>query len=490
MSIKIKKIELTKMLIGSSLLLSAIGLPLALTSCSKKSGIDGDDKKGKEDKEQKYHYLFKLEPELFDKENKKNISKDKFIAENSVKSLLDAKNGYDKDFFSKLDKSFGEKAVFYEKDGNKESENDNDKYKKVDDLGETVVYYLNTNDISKTDQHVSFAINEEVFGKINKIDEIKKYISYAQIVDMKDFNVGTEKVEDGLVLEKNDSDASFVKFYKEDETTNQFVEEKEDVKKIKKVKIVLDQTIENKSLGSDGKVGFLVTFTPIDSNVKRTIIFKYANDKDCNFFKNNFYEDFEKSVKEIIDNDCAVISDDGFVNYVNKKIDEIKSSSNSSPIENLDKFAEESKNNQKTEWKIKNVDSLDLDALNALNEFLKNNLKITLDIKKCEHFKTYCFDYSALAKKDEDGNDFKYSFLISDDSKDSRSDAMKKNKNENGIDFKISTTKNDGIQGERTFYLPLDNFGEANEIVVKLAFKYNGIDFYSKDIVVKSKNNN
>lgn len=490
MSIKMKKIELTKMLIGSSLLLSAIGLPLALTSCSKKSDIAGDDKKGKEDKEQKYHYLFKLEPELFDKENK-NIVKDKFIAENSVKDLLNAKNGYDKDFFSKLDKSFGEKAVFYEKDGNEENENDNDKYKKVDDLGETVVYYLNTNDISKTDQHVSFAIDQEVFGKINKIDEIKKYISYAQIVDMKDFNVGTEKIEDGLVLEKNDNDASFVKFYKED-GTNQFVEEKEDVKKIKKVKIVLDQTIESKSLGSDGKVGFLVTFTPIDSNVKKTIIFKYANDKDCNFFKNNFYEEFEKGVKKIIDNDCAVISGDNdhFIKYVNKKINEIKLSSSSS-IKNLENFAEESKkDNQKTEWKIKNFDGLvkSEDALNDLNEFLKNNLKITLDIQKCKSFNTYCFDYSALAKKDEDGNNFKYSFIINDDSK---SETIKDNKDKNGIDFEISIGEDKGKHGELgTFDLPLDSFGEANEIVVKLAFKYNGIDFYSKDIVVKSKNNN
>ena len=86
MNIKAKRIKLTKALIAGSLLLSTFSLPLVLTSCSKKNNGDVIGKEKGDDV--KHGYLFKLEPELFEKGSDEIIKKDNLILENDVKNLL------------------------------------------------------------------------------------------------------------------------------------------------------------------------------------------------------------------------------------------------------------------------------------------------------------------------------------------------------------------------------------------------------------------
>lgn len=493
MNIKAKRIKLTKALIGGSLLLSTLSLPLVLTSCSKKNngGVTGKEKGD----EAKHGYLFKLEPELFEKGSDEVIKKDNLILENDVKNLLNVEKGYDNNFFSNLDKSFGKNLEFYENDGDEKDENnDNNKFKKVDDLGETTVYYLNSSNITQTDQHISFAINKEIFGEFNKISDISKHITCRDIVIKKNLVVDTKNIEDGLVLVNNfykkKGNASVGQHFSfftgfNNEGINCFAKKDEEIDKIKKLKIVIHEDAEKESLGDgDGKnVGFLVTFTPIDNSTKKTIIFKYANDKDFNFFKKEFYENFEKDVVEkIVDKcnkDCAVkcakISGKTFEEYVGEKL--------SYEFNDFYEFDGQAKKKY-----LKKFDEIHgLPNFDDLVEFMKDELGLILNLNHSINHHTYCFDFSSLPKKVGD-DDIEYLFFIKN--ADELDKKIENTGKKDDIEFEIS--KNGGEVAKKgdfgSLNLPLSNFGDADEFIVKLAFKYKKNNFYSKDIaVIKAK---
>ena len=157
MNIKTKKIKLTKILIGSSLLLATVSLPFALTSCGKKGTNGGDD--DNDPHSNSISYLFKLEPKVFGKDGKE--TNENLVLENVTKELLDKTKGYNVDFLSQLDLSF-ENHKFEKKDENNEGI-----YNDITaTLGDLTVYYLNTNNL---DDSITFDINEQMLSKCGKI---------------------------------------------------------------------------------------------------------------------------------------------------------------------------------------------------------------------------------------------------------------------------------------------------------------------------------
>ncbi|MBQ7749479.1 hypothetical protein IJR75_02750 [bacterium] len=276
MSIKTKKIKLTKILIGSSLLLATTGLPFALTSCGKKGTSDGDSDK------HSTSYLFKLEPKVFDKDGKE--VNDNLVLENTTKELLDKTKGYNEKFLSQLDLSF-ENHKFEEKDKNNEN-NYNDI---TANLGDITVYYLNTNNL---DSSIAFDINEQMLSKCSKIDEVKKYISFKSLSKQKVQNDEKPKLVVESLDEKN------LSFLGKDNDKD--IEIGEDVSKIKKAKITFPVDI-SASLKEDGLCGLLITFNPIDGDEKvKTIVVKFVqNDDEFKYLNPKSYDDFNKDIEDI-----------------------------------------------------------------------------------------------------------------------------------------------------------------------------------------------
>ena len=501
MNIKTKKIKLTKILIGSSLLLATASLPFALTSCGKKGTNGGDD----DNDQHSISYLFKLEPKVFGKDGKE--TNENLVLENVTKELLDKTKGYNKDFLSQLDLSF-ENHKFEKKDENNEGI-----YNDITaTLGDLTVYYLNTNNL---DDSITFDINEQMLSKCGKIDEVKKYINFSLLNKQK--VQGEEKSK--LIVQSVDEKNNDLSFYGENDKKEEVkINDDNDVSKIKKAKITFPQTIST-SLKSDGLCGLLITFNPIDGDDKKvkTVVVKFVkNDNEFKYLNKKSYDDFNKDIDEMTNDYFIILQDIGgtpFDKYITEQLN--KDESTDKPIEaptgsssESDKDVNESTDKptaptgsssesdkdvdggmdlakiatKKTDgkWEFNTKDDFyekgSKKSLDVLKKYLKKNLSLVLDEEKSKEKKTLCFDTSSLLDKKE------YHYLL----------CIKKSNNGkyNSKDISIHYGEN-GIakEGEYdTYNIKIEEKDiKEGKFVAKFVIKQLDLDFISKNIELTFK---
>lgn len=466
MSIKTKKIKLTKILIGSSLLLATTGLPFALTSCGKKGTSDGDSDK------HSTSYLFKLEPKVFDKDGKE--VNDNLVLENTTKELLDKTKGYNEKFLSQLDLSF-ENHKFEEKDKNNEN-NYNDI---TANLGDITVYYLNTNNL---DSSIAFDINEQMLSKCSKIDEVKKYISFKSLSKQKVQNDEKPKLVVESLDEKN------LSFLGKDNDKD--IEIGEDVSKIKKAKITFPVDI-SASLKEDGLCGLLITFNPIDGDEKvKTIVVKFVqNDDEFKYLNPKSYDDFNKDIEDIDEmvKDYYVVVDSigskKLDQYITDKMNEEKSDVDLSKI--ATKTSDQS-NNEK--WNFNSGDFFGTNSkklLSDLKNYLEKILFIVLDEEKSKDNATLCFDASSLL------NNKDYHYVLCFKKKKNGDTNFKSFKSE---DISIHYGEKEAKDGKfNTYDIHIEETEKADikdgKFVVKYVVKQLNLDFISKkfDLLIAFK---
>ena len=491
MNIKTKKIKLTKILIGSSLLLATASLPFALTSCGKKSTNGGGD----DNDPHSTSYLFKLEPKVFGEDGKE--TNENLVLENATKELLDKTKGYNENFLSQLDLSF-ENHKFEKKD-----ENNKDIYNDITaTLGDLTVYYLNTNNL---DDSIAFDINEQMLSKCGKIDEVKKYINFSLLDKQK--VQGEEKPK--LIVQSVDEKNNDLSFYGENDKKEEVkIDNDNDVSKIKKAKITFPQTIST-SLKSNGLCGLLITFNPIDGDDKKvkTVVIKFVkNDNEFKYLNKKSYDDFNKDIDEMTNDYFIMLEDIGgtsFDKYITGQlnIDEStkdestkdestkdKSTPGSSFLPDRDadskidfaKIATQITTPQKNkEWKFNSGDFFEEGSeksLDVLKKYLKENLSLVLDEEKSKEKKTLCFDTSSLLDKKE------YQYLL----------CIKKSNNDkyNSKDISVHYGENgiakDGEYGTYDIKIGEKDIKEG-KFVAKFVIKQLDLEFISKNIELTFK---
>lgn len=502
MNIKTKKIKLTKILIGSSLLLATAGLPFALTSCGKKSTNGGND----DNAPHGTSYLFKLEPKVFGKDGKE--TNENLVLENVIKELLDKTKGYNEDFFSQLDLSF-ENHKFAKKD-----ENNKDIYNDITaTLGDLIVYYLNTNNL---DDSIAFDINKQMLSKCGKIDEVKKYINFSLLDKQK--VQGEEKPK--LIVQSVDEKNNDLSFYGENDKKEEVkIVDDKDVSKIKKAKITFPQTIST-SLKSDGPCGLLITFNSIDGDKKvKTVVVKFVkNDDEFKYFNKKTYDDFSKDIDEMT-NDYYVmlknIGDKSFDEYITDQLNKDESTNdkpeNDKPMteKQMGKIKSLVPENDKPEaptgssfgsdedvdgemnftkiatkvdgkWKFNSFDFFNKNgsekSLDDLKKYLKENLSLVLDEEKSKDKQTLCFDTSSLLDKKE----YHYFLCIKKSNNDKYSSKdISVHYGENGI-------AKDGEYGTYDIMIEEKDIKEG-KFVAKFVIKQLDLEFISKNIELTFK---
>lgn len=484
MNIKTKKIKLTKILIGSSLLLATASLPFALTSCGKKSTNGGGD----DNDPHSTSYLFKLEPKVFGEDGKE--TNENLVLENATKELLDKTKGYNENFLSQLDLSF-ENHKFEKKD-----ENNKDIYNDITaTLGDLTVYYLNTNNL---DDSIAFDINEQMLSKCGKIDEVKKYINFSLLDKQK--VQGEEKPK--LIVQSVDEKNNDLSFYGENDKKEEVkIDNDNDVSKIKKAKITFPQTIST-SLKSNGLCGLLITFNPIDGDDKKvkTIVIKFVkNDNEFKYLNKKSYDDFNKDIDEMTNDYFIMLEDIGgksFDKYITEQLnkdestddkpkkDEPKAPTRSSFESDKDvdgemDFAKIATETTDGKWKFNAEDFFkegSEKSLDVLKKYLKENLSLVLDEEKSKEKKTLCFDTSSLLDKKE------YQYLL----------CIKKSNNDkyNSKDISVHYGENgiakDGEYGTYDIKIGEKDIKEG-KFVAKFVIKQLDLEFISKNIELTFK---
>ena len=467
MFVKTKKITLSKILISSSLLLSTIGLPLALTCCSKKNDLVRP-------LDQPHHtgYLFKSQPKFFNDKGE-DVSAN-LILEADVKKLLDIKKGYNEKFFEQLDSSFGNHTFEEESVVNEKID-----YKDITpSLGDVDVYYLNVDDVEKK---INFDINDQMLDKCDSIDDVKKYISFSffkkkKVSDTSGNNTQVTK----LLLQKPEPDEKLLAFYgkgSNDKKDEKIIVDK-DVAKIKKATIDFSSS-EFTSLKDDGLCGLLVTLKSFDENSNsKTIVIKFVkNNEEFQYFDLKSYENFDKEIKEVANDyfiNITTIDNKNFNDFISEKLNNDKK-----PIE-IKKGEIAIKNEKDVDKWVFNVNSFFEEngnlKLSTLEKYLANEFSLTLDIDKTKKYKTLSFVNSLPQKIDD--KDYKCLVCIG-----KNIDANKYNdivvENNNKEVTKKSTTG--------TYDIEFSNSNEEKNAVGKITIKKLDIDFISKDIEIEFK---
>ena len=467
MSIKTKKIALAKILISSSLLLSTVGLSLALTSCSK-NGSGG----GEPGKPHGANYLFDLKPKFLNNKGKDaNESNLKF--ESDVKKLLDASKGYNEKFFNELDLSF-ENHTFEKKIDKGEKSHYEDI---TPTLGDVDVYYLNLDNLTKA---VNFDINDEMLSKCNKIEDVKKYISFAFFNKENVAQESGEKVTKLVVQSLDEKKGDLLTFHgKED---NGDIKKDEDISKIKKATIDFSSSTFVSSLKNEGLCGLLVTFKSIEGDEKtKSIAIKFVNNNDeFKYFDSKLYEDFNKDIKDVADDYFITITEIG-----EKKFDEF--------ITNKLNISNESASSSKTTFKIETIAKKVDDKwqfttsdffgknplkLSALENYLKNTFSLNLDVKKSKKQETLCFSGSSLIEKIGDEK-CKYLLCSGKDSGNKYNENMVVSYHDKDGKVEIAN------KGDyNTYDIPF-SYDKSDEFVAKITIKQLDLDFVSIDIKAK-----
>ncbi len=463
MNIKTKKIKLTKILIGSSLLLSTVSLPLALTSCSKNKNTPSED-----NEQQKIltSYLFNLDnPQLLDDKDEPIDNKDTLFLKDNVKNLvndLKTKDGYKDDFLTKLDSPI---EKIYKK-------GENDQYFEVNDLGEIVVHYLNSS--LAAGKCLSFAVNEEVFSGFDKFEDIKNNISCSKIKLNDHLTIDSKEVKGFEIVDKQD--VKFCTGFDKASNKDQFYDEKKDdakISDIKKIKIDLNDTSSN---------GFLITFKPAKGEGNKTIIFKYVDDKEVELYKEEFYKNFEeKKVEEIVD-DFFITCDADWGKYLESQFD-------SASADIKKKFGDKKLTQDATNAKLlsditsNNFANLEEKLLDDFLGLLHETklVDFVFDVKKSKEHKTLCLDQNSLKSKVQiNGKNVKYSLCINDSLKTEIESKMKIN---------IAITNNDkDVEHDNNNHtlnvvLNSDDFKDNDGLVnFKLTCKYGDNIFWSKEV--------
>ena len=315
MSTKIKKITLTKILTGSSLLLSTLGLPLVLTSCSKKSDTPGHDGPDKPDPHGA-KYLFKVQPKFFN-DKKNDVTEASLVTESKAKGFLDESKGYNKEFFKKLDATFENKEFFKE---NKEATNENEKYENItSSFGEFVTYYLNIDNI---DKKINFEINDEMLSKCSSIKDVKKYIEF-DFVDKQKLKKGGNadggEEETRLVVQNDEKGKeNLLTFYgkelKDGKDVDVKIDKNDKVKDIKKATIDFSNKTFVDSLKNNGLCGLIIKLNPIegdDEKKAKTIVVKFVKNDEFKFFNQEIYNSCENDMNTIVNDYYFVIKQVG-----------------------------------------------------------------------------------------------------------------------------------------------------------------------------------
>ena len=483
MNIKTKKIKLTKILIGSSLLLATTGLPFALTSCGKKDTSDGDSNGDKHSTS----YLFKLEPKVFDKDGKE--VNDNLVLENVSKELLDKTKGYNEKFLSQLDLSF-ENHKFEKVEKN--TENNKDTYKDITEtLGELTVYYLNTNSL---DDSIAFDINEQMLSKCSKIDEVKKYINFSFLKKQK----GQDDDKPKLIVQSVDEKNNDLSFYGKDDKNNDIkIDNDAGVSNIKKAKITFPQAISTSLKDNNGLCGLLITFNSIDGdeNVK-TVVVKFVKKNDeFKYFNPKSYDDFSKDIDEMTNDYFIMLEDiDGtpFDKYITEQLNKDKStndkpkaptgssSSNDEDVDSEIDFAKIATKKTDEKWefnaKVFFEEGDNKKSLDVLKKYLKENLSLVLDEEKSKEKKSLCFDTSSLLDKKE----YHYFLCIKKSNNDKYSSKdISVYYGENGI-------AKDGEYGTYDIKIEEKDIKEG-KFVAKFVIKQLDLEFISKNIELTFK---
>ena len=468
MSIKTKKIALAKILISSSLLLSTVGLSLALTSCSK-NGSGGEP-----GKPHGANYLFDLKPKFLNNMGKDaNESNLKF--ESDVKKLLDASKGYNEKFFNELDLSFEnhtfEKKI--DKDGKSHYEDI------TPTLGDVDVYYLNLDNLTKA---VNFDINDEMLSKCNKIEDVKKYISFAFFNKENVEQDSGEKVTKLVVQSFDEKKGDLLTFHgKED---NGDVEKDEDISKIKKATIDFSSSTFVSSLKNEGLCGLLVTFKSIEGDEKtKSIAIKFVNNNDeFKYFDSKLYEDFNKDIKDVVANDYFItITEIGEKKFDEFITDELNVSNESAPSSKTTFKIETIAKKVSDKWQFTTSDFFGKNPpldLSALENYLKDTFSLNLDVEKSKKQETLCFSSSSLIEKI--GNEkCKYLLCFGKNSGNKYNENMVVSYHDKDDEVKTATK---GIYD--TYDVPF-SCDKSDEFVVKITIKQLDLDFISTDIKVK-----
>lgn len=465
MSIKTKKIALAKILISSSLLLSTVGLPLALTSCSK--DLNGPDMP------HGANYLFDLKPKFLNNKGKDaNESNLKF--ESDVKKLLDTSKGYNEKFFNELDLSFEnhtfEKKI--DKDGKSHYEDI------TPTLGDVDVYYLNLDNLAKA---VNFDINDEMLSKCNKIEDVKKYISFAFFNKENVEQDSGEKVTKLVVQSFDEKKGDLLTFHGKEDNGN--VEKDGDISKIKKATIDFSSSTFVSSLKNEGLCGLLVTFKSIEGDEKtKSIAIKFVNNNDeFKYFDSKLYEDFNKDIKDVADDYFITITEIGEKKFDEFITDELNVSNESTPSSKTTFKIETIAEKVEDKWQFTTSDFFEKNpplGLSALENYLKDTFSLNLDVEKSKKQKTLCFSSSSLIEKigkekckyllcfgKDSGNKYNENIVVSYHDKDGKVEIANKG-DYNTYDIPFSCDKSD-------------------EFVAKITIKQLDFDFVSTDIKVK-----
>ena len=465
MSIKTKKIALAKILISSSLLLSTVGLSLALTSCSKLDLNGPDMPHGA-------NYLFDLKPKFLNNKGKDaNESNLKF--ESDVKKLLDTSKGYNEKFFNELDLSFEnhtfEKKI--DKDGKSHYEDI------TPTLGDVDVYYLNLDNLTKA---VNFDINDEMLSKCNKIEDVKKYISFAFFNKENVTQDSGKKVTKLVVQSLDEKKGDLLTFHgKED---NGDIKKDEDISKIKKATINFSSSAFMSSLKNEGLCGLLVTFKSIEGDEKtKSIAIKFVNNNDeFKYFDSKLYEDFNKDIKDVADDYFITITEIGEKKFDEFITDELNVSNESAPSYKTTFKIETIAKNVDNKWQFTTSDFFEKNPLdlNALENYLKNTFSLNLDVEKSKNQKTLCFSSSSLIEKIGDKK-CKYLLCFGKNSGNKYNENMVVSYHDKDDEVKTATK---GIYDTYDVSFSCD---KSDEFVVKITIKQLDLDFVSTDIKVK-----
>lgn len=467
MFVKTKKITLSKILISSSLLLSTIGLPLALTCCSKKDNSVGPSG-------QPHHtgYLFKSQPKFFNDKGE-DVSAN-LILEADVKKLLDIKKGYNEKFFEQLDSSFGNHTFEKESVVNEKTD-----YEDITpSLGDVDVYYLNVDDVEKK---INFDINDQMLDKCGSIADVKKYISFSffnkkKVSDTSSSNTQVTK----LLLQKPDE--KLLAFYgkESNDKKDEEITVDTDVAKIKKATIDFSSS-ECTSLKDDGLCGLLVTLKSFDENSNsKTIVIKFVkNNEEFQYFDLKSYENFDNEIKEVANDyfiNITTIDNKNFNDFISEKLN------NDEKTIEIEKGEIAIKNKDDADKWVFNVDSFFEEnsnlKLSTLEKYLANKFSLTLDIDKTKKYKTLSFVNSLPQKIDD--KDYKCLLCIGKNIDANKyNDIVVKNNNNNKEVIEKSAAG--------TYDIEFSNSNEEKNVVGKITIKKLDIDFISKDIEIEFK---
>lgn len=466
MFVKTKKITLSKILISSSLLLSTIGLPLALTCCSKKNDLVGP-------LDQPHHtsYLFKSQPKFFNDKGE-DVSAN-LILEADVKKLLDIKKGYNEKFFEQLDSSFGNHTFEEESVVNEKTD-----YKDITpSLGDVDVYYLNVDDVEKK---INFDINDQMLDKCGSIADVKKYISFSFFNKKKVSDTSGNNTQVTKLLLQKPNEKKLLAFYgkESNDKKDEEITVDTDVAKIKKATIDFSSS-EFTSLKDDGLCGLLVTLKSFDENSNsKTIVIKFVkNNEEFQYFDLKSYENFDKEIEEVANDyfiNITTIDNKNFNDFISEKLNNDKK-----PIE-IEKGEIAIKNEEDPDKWVFNVNSFFEEnsnlKLSTLEKYLANKFSLTLDIDKTKKYKTLSFVNSLPQKIDD--KDYKCLLCIG-----KNIDANKYNdivvENNNKEVTKKSTAG--------TYDIEFSNSNEEKNAMGKITIKKLDIDFISKDIEIEFK---